>query len=86
MKIFDCTMFFDENMMYDLRLNLLNEYVDKFVVVESLYTHRGNKKKQNFNINDYSQFSDLRRQATGIFTALIAGIAGINFAILSTCP
>ena len=44
MKIFDCTMFFDEKMMYDLRLNLLNDYVDKFVVVESLYTHRGNKK------------------------------------------
>ena len=58
MKIFDCTMFFDENMMYDLRLNLLNEYVDKFVVVESLYTHRGNKKKQNFNIDDYKKFKD----------------------------
>ena len=58
MKIFDCTMFFDENMMYDLRLNLLNDYVDKFVVVESLYTHRGNKKKQNFNIEDYKKFKD----------------------------
>ena len=46
MKIFDCTMFFDEKMMYDLRLNLLNDYVDKFVVVESLYTHRGNKKNR----------------------------------------
>tara|TARA_B100001996_G_scaffold217525_1_gene167249 strand:- start:1562 stop:2425 length:864 start_codon:yes stop_codon:yes gene_type:complete len=51
-------MFFDENMMYDLRLNLLNDYVDKFVVVESLYTHRGNKKKQNFNIEDYKKFKD----------------------------
>ena len=30
----------------------------------------------DFRINDYSQYSDLRRQATGIFTALIAGIAG----------
>ena len=58
MKIFDCTMFFDENMMYDLRLNLLNDYVDKFVVVESLYTHRGNKKKQNFNTDDYKKFKD----------------------------
>ena len=51
-------MFFDEKMMYDLRLNLLNDYVDKFVVVESLYTHRGNKKKQNFNIDDYKKFKD----------------------------
>ena len=58
MKIFDCTMFFDEKMMYDLRLNLLNDYVDKFVVVESLYTHRGNKKNQNFNIDDYKKFKD----------------------------
>ena len=35
----------------------------------------------DFNINDYSQFSDLRRQATGIFTALIAGIAGISLVV-----
>ena len=53
MKIFDCTIFLDEKMIFDLRLNLLNKYVDKFVVVESLYTHAGNKKKQNFDINDF---------------------------------
>ncbi len=35
----------------------------------------------DFRINDYSQFSDLRRQATGIFTALIAGIAGISLLV-----
>ena len=35
----------------------------------------------DFRINDYSQFSDLRRQATGIFTALIAGIAGISLIV-----
>ena len=58
MKIFDCTMFLDEHMLYDIRLNLLNKHVDKFVVVESLYTHAGNKKKQNFNINNYKEFKD----------------------------
>ncbi len=58
MRIYDCTIFLDENMMFDLRLNLLNNYVDKFVIVESLYTHAGNKKKQNFNINDYKKFKD----------------------------
>tara|TARA_Y100001970_G_scaffold40503_1_gene49883 strand:- start:7093 stop:7977 length:885 start_codon:yes stop_codon:yes gene_type:complete len=58
MKIFDCTIFLDEKMMYDLRLNILNDYVEKFVVVESLYTHAGNKKKQNFDINDYKKFKD----------------------------
>ena len=35
----------------------------------------------NFRINDWSQYSDLRRQATGIFTALIAGIAGISLIV-----
>ena len=58
MKIYDCTIFFDEKMMFDLRLNILNDYVDKFVVAESLYTHSGNPKKQNFNINDYPKFKD----------------------------
>ena len=35
----------------------------------------------DFRISDYSQYSDLRRQATGIFTALIAGIAGISLIV-----
>ena len=58
MKIFDCTIFLDESMMFEVRLNTLDKYVDKFVVVESLYTHAGNKKKQNFDINKYEQFKD----------------------------
>ena len=58
MKIFDCVIFLDEKMIFDLRLNLLNNYVDKFVVVESLYTHAGNKKSQNFDINDFKKFKD----------------------------
>ncbi|MAR95275.1 MAG: MacB protein [Gammaproteobacteria bacterium] len=37
--------------------------------------------ENDFRINDWSQFSDLRRQATGIFTALIAGIAGISLIV-----
>ena len=44
---YDCTIFFDEKMMYEVRLNILNQYVDKFVVAESLYTHSGKRKKQN---------------------------------------
>ena len=38
-------------------------------------------RNNDFRINDYSQFSDLRRQATGIFTALIAGIASISLLV-----
>ena len=39
MKIFDCFMFYDEEMLLDIRLNILNEYVDQFIIVESDYTH-----------------------------------------------
>ena len=42
----------------DLRFNILNEFVDKFVVVESIYSHSGKKKKLNFDINDYPKFKD----------------------------
>jgi beta-1,4-mannosyl-glycoprotein beta-1,4-N-acetylglucosaminyltransferase len=49
-------MFFDEEMLLDLRLNILDKFVDKFVIVESLYTHSGKEKKLIFNINKYSKF------------------------------
>ena len=48
MKIIDTTTFFEENMMMDIRFNILNSYVDKFIVCESLYTHSGQKKKCKF--------------------------------------
>ena len=35
MKIFDCFMYFDEELILDVRLNTLNEFVDYFVIVES---------------------------------------------------
>jgi len=57
-KIFDCTTFFNEKMMMDLRFNILNEHVSKFIVVESIYSHSGKKKSLNFNIDDYPKFKD----------------------------
>ena len=56
MKIFDCFMFYDEEMILDFRLNYLNDYVDKFVIVESSYTHSGEKRKLIFDIKKYSKF------------------------------
>ena len=56
MKIFDCTTFFDENLMLEVRFNILNKYVDKFVVAESKYSHSGNKKKLNFDIKKFYEF------------------------------
>ena len=41
MKIFDCFMYFDEDLILDLRLNCLNKFVDQFIIVESIYNHNG---------------------------------------------
>ena len=58
MKIYDCFMFSDEKMILDIRLNVLNEYVDHFVIVESKFKHNGNIKNKNFNISDFSKFQN----------------------------
>ena len=58
MKIFDTFMFYDEDMILDFRLNYLNKYVDKFVIVESKFTHSGKKKELNFNIKNFSKFEN----------------------------
>jgi len=58
MKIYDCFTYFDEKMLVEFRFNYLSKYVDKFVIAEANYTHSGNPKKLNFNINDYPKFKD----------------------------
>ena len=45
-------------MMYEVRLNVLNDKVDKFIVTESIYSHSGKKKKLNFDIKNYTKFKD----------------------------
>ena len=58
MRIYDCFMFFDEEMILDLRLNILDKYVDKFVINESTYYHSGKPKKLVFDIKNYPKFKD----------------------------
>ena len=58
MKIFDCFMFYDEDLLLDIRMNILNEFVDYFVIVESKYYHSGLERKLNFNIDNYAKFKD----------------------------
>ena len=58
MKIFDCTTYYSEDLMLDVRFNILNEYVHKFVVVESKYSHSGERKELNFDINNFKKFKD----------------------------
>ena len=56
MKIFDCTTFFNENLMLEIRFNVLNDFVDKFVITEAKYSHSGDKKRLNFNYNRFREF------------------------------
>ena len=58
MKLIDCFMYFDEDLMLDLRLNILSENVDKFIITEATRDHAGNEKKLNFNINNFSKFKN----------------------------
>ena len=45
MKTFDCFMYFDEEVVLDLRLNMLDKYIDYFIIVESIFNHNGEKKE-----------------------------------------
>ena len=55
-KIFDCFMYFDEDLVLDIRLNTLDEFVDYFIIVESTFTHRGDKRKLRFDLKKYEKF------------------------------
>jgi beta-1,4-mannosyl-glycoprotein beta-1,4-N-acetylglucosaminyltransferase len=51
-------MYFDEEQVLDLRLNVLNKDVDYFVIVESIYNHKGEKRDLLFDIQKFQKFSD----------------------------
>ncbi|MBA1339528.1 MAG: beta-1,4-mannosyl-glycoprotein beta-1,4-N-acetylglucosaminyltransferase [Pelagibacterales bacterium] len=56
MAIYDCFQYYNEDHMIDLRMNILNEDVDYFVISESTKNHQGENKKLNFNINNFPKF------------------------------
>ena len=58
MAIYDCFQFFNEEHIVDLRLNILNKFVDTFVIVESTINHQGQNKKLNFDIKKFSKFKN----------------------------
>ncbi len=58
MKIIDCTTYYSEDLMLDVRFNILNQYVDKFIITESKFSHSGREKPLNFNINNFPKFKD----------------------------
>ena len=51
-------MYFDEEIVLDARLNCLNPHVDYFIIIESCFTHRGDRRELNFDINKYKKFKD----------------------------
>ena len=56
MKIIDCITYFNEPLLFELRLNILDKFVDEFVVSEATFTHSGKKKNINFDISRYEKF------------------------------
>ena len=57
--IYDCFSYWDEDLLLDLRLNILNEFVDHFVIVEGNKTWQNNKKDLKFNINNFNRFKNI---------------------------
>ena len=58
MKIYDCFMYFDEEVVADVRLHTLNEFVDYFVIVESKFTHKGEPRKLKFDHKKFEKFKE----------------------------
>ncbi len=56
MKIYDCFMYWDEDLLLDLRMNILNKVVDYFVIVEGNKTWQNNTKKFKFKIEKFKKF------------------------------
>ena len=56
MNFFDCFMYNNEELLLDIRLNILSKYVKKFILVESLVDHQGNVKKHSFQIENFKKF------------------------------
>ena len=51
-------MYFDEDTVLELRLNVLDKFIDYFVIVESTFTHKGDERKLKFDIKKFSKFKD----------------------------
>lgn len=56
--IYDCFLYYDEDMLLSLRLHTLSDVVDKFVIVESTHTFTGKPKQLNFDRDKFAEFAD----------------------------
>ncbi len=69
-------MFYDEEMLLDIRLNTLDKFIDKFIVVESTFTHSGKKRDLLFDIKKFQKFKDKINYL--VVESLPKGIEAIN--------
>ena len=51
-------MYFNEDVVLDLRLNMLDKYVDYFVIVESSFTHKGDDRQLQFDSKKFEKFKN----------------------------
>ena len=58
MAIFDCFQYFNEEHIAEIRFNILDKFVDSFVIVESTVNHQGKPKKLHFDIEKYKKFKN----------------------------
>ena len=58
MRIIDCFMYYDEDLILDIRLNILDKFVAYFVICEANFNHNGTKREFRFDINKFSKFKE----------------------------
>ena len=58
MKFIDCFMYYDEDLVLDIRLNILNKFVSHFIICEANFNHNGTKRDLKFDIKKFSKFKD----------------------------
>ena len=58
MRLIDCFMYYDEDLILDMRLNILDKFVAYFVICEANFNHNGTKREFRFDINKFSKFKE----------------------------
>jgi beta-1,4-mannosyl-glycoprotein beta-1,4-N-acetylglucosaminyltransferase len=57
MTVYNCCTFFNENDIFEIRLNQHWDFVDKFIVIEAGETHTGVKKPFNFDHERFKPYA-----------------------------
>ena len=58
MNVYDCFIYNNEDLILDIRLNHLDKFVKKFIIVEARFTHQGKEKKTFLDLQKFQKFKD----------------------------